>query len=73
MNSEEELFEKYLRRELTEPEAQRLGDVLDRPGGTRRFVAFVQEWTLVGEVSRRLDPGPPVRRPKRTVPCTLGR
>jgi hypothetical protein len=69
MNSEEELFEKYLRRELTDLEAQRLKDVLDRPGGTRRFVAFVQEWTLVGEVSRRLeaarrpDPGPAVLRP----------
>lgn len=63
MNPEEEtLFEKYLRRELSDLEAQRLKDVLDRPGGTRRFVAFVQEWTLVGEVSRRLEaarrPGP---------------
>lgn len=55
MNAEEELFEKYVRGELSELETERLKELLDRPDGKRRFVTFVQEWTLVGEVSRRLE------------------
>lgn len=55
MNAEEELFEKYVRGELSEMEAERLKRLLDRPDGKCRFVTFVQEWTLIGEVSRRLE------------------
>ncbi|HXG61028.1 MAG TPA: hypothetical protein VNO22_06630, partial [Planctomycetota bacterium] len=51
----EELFEKYLRRELSPEETVRLKELLEDPAAARRFVEFLQEWTALAEVSRRLE------------------
>lgn len=51
----EELFEKYLRGELSPEESVRLKELLEDPAEARRFVDFLQEWTALAEVSRRLE------------------
>ena len=50
----EALFEKYLRNELTDAEQLALLEVLGRDEGRRRFAAYVEEWSLLADVSRRL-------------------
>lgn len=65
----DELFEKYLRRELTPEESLRLKELLEDPAEARRFVDFLQEWTALAEVSRRLESLlPAARRRKAFAP-----
>jgi hypothetical protein len=47
----EELFERYLRNDLDEAGARELGALLESKEGSAAFVAFVQEWTLLGEAA----------------------
>ncbi len=54
----ENLFEKYLRNELSEEEARRLHELLKGGEERRRFTEFLQEWTLLADVSRGLVVSP---------------
>ncbi len=50
---DEQLFERYCRGALTDPEKRRLAERLTEPSVARRFVTFVQEWTLIAEYCRK--------------------
>ncbi|MFN3486123.1 MAG: DNRLRE domain-containing protein, partial [Planctomycetota bacterium] len=64
----DELFGKYLRRELTPEESVRLKELLEDPVEARRFVDFLQEWTALAEVSRRLEGVRPHARLRKAFP-----
>ena len=49
----DELFERYLRHDLDEPGARKLGALLDTKEGAEAFRDFVLEWTLLGEAARQ--------------------
>lgn len=49
---DERLFEKYCRDALSERERRRLAERLADPRISRRFAAFVQEWSLIAEIAR---------------------
>jgi hypothetical protein len=50
----EELFEKYLKNDLSEEEERRLGVLLKDPASARDFVSFLQEWSVVADLSRQM-------------------
>lgn len=49
----QELFEKYLLNTLTDDEKRRLSELLSREEVARDFVEYVQEWTLLADLSRQ--------------------
>jgi ferric-dicitrate binding protein FerR (iron transport regulator) len=53
-----ELFEKYLRDELSDPEKAELARILRDEAASRDFVEYVQEWTAMADVARRLGAAP---------------
>lgn len=71
----EELFEKYLQNALSEEEKRRLSEILSAEDGKRTFVEFVQEWSLLGEVSREMtaSSGQTSRFRARVRPHSAGR
>ena len=54
----QELFERYLQDQLTEAEQRRLADLLATEKGSHEFAEFLQEWTLLAQVSKTLDAQP---------------
>ncbi len=50
----QELFEKYLRDELSDDEARELLRILGAEPGARAFVDFLQEWTVTADLARQL-------------------
>lgn len=50
----DDLFEKYLLNGLSPEEAQELKRLLADEAGARRFVHFVQEWSLTADISRQM-------------------
>ncbi len=51
----QELFEKYLRDELTDDERREMLRLLDDEARAREFVAFLQEWSVMADLSRQLS------------------
>jgi len=71
----EELFEKYMRDELSGAETAELARLLEEEStGKERFVAFAQQWHLFGDVAHQLQaasvaPAPETARRVRRFPA----
>jgi ferric-dicitrate binding protein FerR (iron transport regulator) len=50
----EALFEKYVHDTLTLPEREDLKRLLASEEGSRQFIAFIREWSLLADVSRQM-------------------
>jgi ferric-dicitrate binding protein FerR (iron transport regulator) len=50
----QELFEKYLRDDLTDDERREMLRLLSDETGGREFVAFLQEWSVMADLSRQM-------------------
>ena len=64
----EPLFEKYVRNELSSQEVRELSILLEREEGKREFVAFLQEWSLLGSVARQMEAAQPAKRTRARGP-----